>query len=100
MIKSFGESFILSSWVYSKKPDNGLLTISCIQHNVVCNMHNTNEGSAFTSWWHRGQLGKDIDYRWVDDCEDGGKTPCNTGKSNTPFLINVPAWMDDCVYFV
>ena len=85
MIKSFGERlYTLLMGAISKKPDNGLWLVSCIQHNVVCNMHNTNEGCAFTSWWHRGQLGKNIGYRWVDDCEDGGKTPCNTGKMCAP----------------
>ena len=38
MIKSFVKALYFLMGAISKKPDNGLWLVSCIQHNVVCNM--------------------------------------------------------------
>lgn len=70
----------------SSNPRNGMWLVSCIQHNVACPMFNTTEEQAFASWLDGGALGREKNYRWVDNCgaNGDGATPCDTGKFCAP----------------
>lgn len=86
-VKRFGAALLEQMQPFFKaKPESGAWLVSCIQHNVVCDMHNTTEEEAFTSWLHGGPLGKDIAYRWIDNCGAGGDgdTPCDKGAFCAP----------------
>ena len=66
------------------KPDTGTWLVSCIQHDVVCDLDNTTEETAFTSWLSKGALGKSIGYRWRSSCGVDGASPCETGSHCAP----------------
>lgn len=66
------------------KPESGIWLVSCIQHDVNCDMRNVTEEDAFTSWLDGGVLGRDFGYRWLDSCGANGTTPCNKGKYCAP----------------
>lgn len=73
------------------KPESGLWLVSCIQHGGNAPMYGipvpTELGAetlAFESWLNGGDLGRDIGYRWIDDCGEHGATPCNTGQYCAP----------------
>ena len=74
------------------KPESGIWLVSCIQHGGNAPMHGVPappggggaETLAFISWLNGGELGKHISYRWIDDCERNGTTPCNTGRYCAP----------------
>jgi hypothetical protein len=73
------------------KPESGLWLVSCIQHGGNAPMHGVPvppargaETLAFTSWLDGGKLGKELNYRWIDDCGANGTTPCNTGRYCAP----------------
>eukprot|EP01052_Picozoa_sp_SAG31_P038691 SAG31_NODE_5217_length_2669_cov_3.231518_2_plen_496_part_00 len=86
-ITQFGSELLQQMQPFlSANPRNGMWLVSCIQHNVVCDLHNTTEETAFTSWLEGGVLGRDKNYRWVDDCgaHGDGATPCDTGKFCAP----------------
>eukprot|EP01079_Euglenida_sp_SAG-EU17-18_P005443 gene5443-973_t len=50
------------------KASTGTWLVSCIQHDVVCDLHGLAEEEAFSSWLAGEPLGQDKHYRWVDDC--------------------------------
>ena len=66
------------------KPETGTWLVSCIQHDVVCDLQGTKEEDAFASWLAGGELGRNLGYRWVDRCGANGTTPCNTGDYCAP----------------
>ena len=66
------------------KPESGTWLVSCIQHNVNCDMHNVTEPDAFVSWFNGGELGKDTGYRFFDDCGEHGNSPCAKGQFCAP----------------
>lgn len=83
-IRTFGSHLVTQLQPALKKQTTGLWLVSCIQHNVVCDLNNTKEEDAFASWLAGGDLGRDIGYRWVDDCGDHGSTPCDKGPYCAP----------------
>lgn len=86
-VKSFGAALLEQMQPFLKaKPESGTWLVSCIQHNVNCDMFNTTEAEAFSSWLVGGALGKDRGYRWIDDCgtQGDGSTPCEKGQFCAP----------------
>ena len=87
-IVTFGADLLeqMQPWLKAK-PESGLWLVSCIQHNVdvpPAEFHNITEAQAFTSWLNAEPLGKDKDYRFIDDCGKDGTTPCAVGPFCAP----------------
>lgn len=83
-IVRFGAELVTQLQPLLAASKNGVWLVSCIQHDVVCDLHGVTEEDAFASWLSGGPLGKNTGYRWVDDCERNGTTPCNTGNHCSP----------------
>ena len=66
------------------KSESGMWLVSCIQHNVACDLDGVKEEDAFANWLTSGELGREIGYRWVDNCGSNGTTPCNVGANCAP----------------
>ena len=68
-VKGFGAALLSQMQPFLRaKPESGTWLVSCIQHDINCDMYSTTEEAAFSSWLAGGELGKDIGYRWIDDC--------------------------------
>lgn len=89
-ILGFGAELVTQMQPFLKAAKNGLWLVSCIQHDVNALIENVTEVAAFTSWFTKGKLGSDINYRWVDDCGNLGRTPCNVGTHCAPPHFTVP----------
>jgi hypothetical protein len=87
-INSFGaDLYSQFSQTVLASPSTGSWLVSCIQHDVNALIRNVTEVDAFSSWLNRGDLGKSIGYKWVDQCgHGGGDTPCNSGSRCAPYL--------------
>ena len=84
-IPAFGAALLAQMQPFlAAKPESGTWLVSCIQHNVVCDLGGVKEEDAFASWLVGGELGRGVGYRWVDDCGANGTTPCNVGAYCAP----------------